>query len=109
VSGAVQHCALPLDPAGRLLQQGLKDGVLYLTLLLLFSGSSVLSPRQVAPSSSMQSEIHLLGGWGATPTHRIPNLQLDLLAINVDHACTKLHADCQIMYWLEPFVCELQQ
>ncbi len=42
-------------------------------------------------------------------SHRVPDLELDLLAINVDHACAKLHADCQVMHWLEALVCELQQ
>jgi len=41
-------------------------------------------------------------------TYCVPDLQLYLLAINVDHACTKLHADCEIMHWLKPLVCELQ-
>lgn len=42
-------------------------------------------------------------------THRIPDLQLDLLAVNVDHAGPKLHTNCQVMDGLEPFVSKLQQ
>ncbi len=42
-------------------------------------------------------------------THRVPYLQLDLLAVYVDHARAKLHANGQIMHWLEPLVSELQQ
>lgn len=37
----------------------------------------------------------------------VPNLQLDLLAINVDHARSKLNTDCQVVNRLEPLVCEL--
>lgn len=42
-------------------------------------------------------------------THRVPDLQLDLLAIYVDHARPKLHANSEVVHWLEPLVCELQQ
>lgn len=31
------------------------------------------------------------------PTHRVPDLQLDLLAIDGDHACAKLHPACRGM------------
>ena len=41
--------------------------------------------------------------------HRVPYLQLDLLSINVDHACAKLHADGEVVHRLEALVCELQQ
>lgn len=46
---------------------------------------------------------------GSSVTHRVPDLQLDLLSINVDHARPKLHADGQVVHRLEPLVCELQQ
>jgi hypothetical protein len=36
-------------------------------------------------------------------------LKLDLLSINVDHPSTKLHADGQVMHWLEALVGELEQ
>jgi hypothetical protein len=36
-------------------------------------------------------------------------LQLDLLAVNVDHARAKLHAYGQVVDWLKPLVCELKQ
>jgi len=39
----------------------------------------------------------------------IPDLQFDLFAINGNHACTKLHANGQIMHRLEALVRELQQ
>lgn len=42
-------------------------------------------------------------------THCVPDLQLDLFAINVDHPRAKLDADCQIVHRLEPLVRELQQ
>ena len=42
-------------------------------------------------------------------THRVPNLQLDLLVIDSDHPGTELNTDGQIVNLLKPFVCELQQ
>ena len=41
--------------------------------------------------------------------YRVPDLQLDLLPINVDHSCPKLHANGEVVHWLEALVCELQQ
>ena len=41
--------------------------------------------------------------------YRVPDLKLDLLAINVDHASSKLHANSQVMDRLEALVRELQQ
>lgn len=43
-----------------------------------------------------------------TSTYRVPYLQLDLLAINVDHACAKLHANGEVVYWLKALVGKLQ-
>lgn len=68
-------------------------GVLLLVLLLL-----VLE--------LLGSAGRLLGcGWAAS--HRVPDLQLDLLAVYVDHACAKLNTDCQVVHGLEALVCEL--
>ena len=46
---------------------------------------------------------------GAVPTHRVPDLQLDLLPLDVDHASTELDADGEIVHRLEPLVRELEQ
>lgn len=43
------------------------------------------------------------------PAHRVPYLQLNLLAINVDHSSTKLHANSEVVDRLEPLVSELQE
>ena len=42
-------------------------------------------------------------------THRVPDLQLDLLPLDVDHASTELDADGEIVHRLEPLVRELEQ
>ncbi len=42
-------------------------------------------------------------------THRVPNLQLDLLVVNVDHACTKLNTNCEVVHRLKALVGELKQ
>ena len=39
----------------------------------------------------------------------VPNLELDLLPINVDHARAKLYANGQIVHGLEALVRELQE
>lgn len=41
--------------------------------------------------------------------YRIPNLELHGVAVDGDHAGTKLYADGEVMHWLKPLVCELQQ
>ena len=41
--------------------------------------------------------------------YRIPNLELHLFSINIDHTSPKLNSNCEIMNWLEPFVCELEK
>lgn len=43
------------------------------------------------------------------PTHRIPNLQLNLLAIDVDHSRAELHANSEVVHGLKALVRELQQ
>lgn len=43
------------------------------------------------------------------PTHRVPDLQLYLLAVYVDHARAELDADGQVMHGLEALVRELEQ
>jgi hypothetical protein len=45
----------------------------------------------------------------ARAAHRVPDLQLYLLAVNVDHARAKLYADGQVVHGLEALVRELQQ
>jgi hypothetical protein len=45
----------------------------------------------------------------ASPTHRVPNLQLDLLLVYVDHARPELDADGQVVHRLEALVGELQE
>ena len=42
-------------------------------------------------------------------TNRIPNLQFDLLAVDVDHTRAELDANRQIMHRLEAFVGKLEQ
>ena len=42
-------------------------------------------------------------------THRVPDLQLDLLAVDVDHARAKLDADREVVHRLEALVRKLQQ
>jgi len=39
----------------------------------------------------------------------VPDLQLDLFAVDGDHACSKLHPDGQVVHRLESFVGELEQ
>ena len=46
---------------------------------------------------------------GAASTHRVPDLQLDLFPLDVDHPGSELHSDCEIVDWLEPLVCKLEQ
>ena len=41
--------------------------------------------------------------------HRVPNLQLDLFAVNVYHTSPKLHTNGQVMDRLKPLVRELQK
>jgi hypothetical protein len=44
-----------------------------------------------------------------THAHRVPNLQLYLLPVDVDHARPELHADSQVVDWLKALVGELEQ
>jgi len=41
--------------------------------------------------------------------HRIPDLKLNLLRVDVHHAGAKFHSDCEVMNWLETFVSKLQE
>ena len=41
--------------------------------------------------------------------HRVPDLQLYLLAVNVDHARAELDTNGQVVHRLESFVSELEQ
>ena len=42
-------------------------------------------------------------------THCVPDLELDLFPLNIDHPGPELHSDCEIVDWLEPLVCKLEQ
>lgn len=42
-------------------------------------------------------------------THRVPDLQLHVLVVDLDHASPKLHANRQVVHGLEALVRELQQ
>ena len=42
-------------------------------------------------------------------THRIPNLELHLSVVDVDHARPKLYADGEIVDGLKPLVRKLQE
>ena len=42
-------------------------------------------------------------------SRRVPNLQLDILVFDLDHARSELNADSEIVYGLEALVCELQE
>ncbi len=41
--------------------------------------------------------------------YRVPDLQLDLFAVYIYHACPKLNSNGEIVYRLKALVCELQQ
>ena len=41
--------------------------------------------------------------------HRVPDLELDLLALDVDHPGAELHADGEVVDRLEPLVGELEK
>jgi hypothetical protein len=41
--------------------------------------------------------------------YRVPDLQFNLLGVDVDHARPELHPDGEVVHGLEPFVGELQQ
>ena len=43
------------------------------------------------------------------PTHRVPDLKLDLFPLNVDHPSTELDSDGEVVHRLEPLVRELEQ
>lgn len=42
-------------------------------------------------------------------THRVPDLELDLFAVYVDHPCPEFNPNSQVMYRLKPFVSKLKQ
>ena len=42
-------------------------------------------------------------------TYCVPNLELDLLPLYVDHPGPELYPDGEVVDWLEPLVCELEQ
>lgn len=41
--------------------------------------------------------------------YSVPNLKFNRLAVNGDHTSPKLDSNGEIMHWLKPLVCELQQ
>jgi len=45
----------------------------------------------------------------AQRTHRIPDLELDLFVVCLDHARTELNPDGEVVYRLEALVGELKQ
>ena len=40
---------------------------------------------------------------------RIPDLQLDVLPVDLDRACSELHSDCEVVLLAEPLVRKLKQ
>jgi hypothetical protein len=42
-------------------------------------------------------------------THGVPDLQLDLVAVDVDESCTELDSDGEVVYGLESLIGELEQ
>ena len=42
-------------------------------------------------------------------SHGVPDLELDLLALDVDHARAELDADGEVVHGLKPLVSELEQ
>lgn len=51
----------------------------------------------------------VLGLDPAVEPYRVPDLQLDLLCVNVDHAGTELDSDGEVVHRLEALVRELQE
>jgi hypothetical protein len=45
--------------------------------------------------------------WHEESTYCIPNLKLDWLTVDCNHACPKFHANSQIMNRLKPLICKL--
>ncbi len=45
--------------------------------------------------------------WHEESTYCIPNLKLDWLIVDCNHACPKFHANSQIMNRLKPLICKL--
>lgn len=41
--------------------------------------------------------------------HGIPDLELDLFGVDIDHASSKLNSDRKVMHWLEALVRELEE
>lgn len=42
-------------------------------------------------------------------THCVPNLKLNLLRVDIDHASSKLDANRQVVHWLKALVRELKK
>lgn len=42
-------------------------------------------------------------------THGVPDLQLDLVAVDVDESCTELDSNGEVVYGLESLIGELEQ
>jgi len=60
-------------------------------------------------STSSTSVIRASDGSEGLLTSSVPNLKLDGLVINSDHASSELDANGEVMHWLEPLVRKLQQ
>ena len=46
---------------------------------------------------------------GGSSEDRVPDLELDLLALDVDHPGAELDPDGEVVHWLEPLVGELEE
>ena len=46
---------------------------------------------------------------GVTFTYSVPDLQLDVLIVDLDGSCTELDPDSQIVLLPEALVCELEK
>ena len=59
----------------------------WLIWMLLGQPASIMNGLGTAQSYSIKSQ-----------AYRVPNLQLDLLTLDVDHSCPKLHPNSQVMH-----------
>lgn len=66
-----------------------------------------LCGRLPTDNTDMPPGLYLLASREAA--HCIPNLQLDLLGVDVDHASSKLNANRQVVHWLKAFVRKLKE
>lgn len=67
---------------------------------------------RIVKQANQQTDSSSATAGPATPSrrpHRVPDLQLDLLVLDVDHARAELDADREVVHRLEALVRELQQ